>query len=109
VAEFRDTEARAHGNRVGAFSELIARALGMSLDFTRKIKISSQLHDIGKIKVSDEILSKQASLTSEELEIVKRHTTEGRRLLEGSSHPIIQMAESIALNHHERWDGTGYP
>lgn len=109
VAEFRDSEARLHGARVGAFSELIARSLGMSLDFSRKIKVSGQLHDIGKIHISNDILFKPAPLTAEELELVKRHTTEGKRLLAGSSHPVIQMAESIALNHHERWDGTGYP
>ena len=109
VAEFHDTEAKVHGTRVGAFSELIARSLGMSLAFTRKIKISSQLHDIGKIRVAGGILSKPAVLTAEELEVVKTHTTEGKRLLAGSSHPVIQMAESIALTHHERWDGTGYP
>ena len=109
VAEFRDTDARVHGARVGVFSELISKAMGMPLDFVRSIKISSQLHDIGKIGITDDILMKPGSLTAEELDIVKTHTTEGGKLLAGSFHPFIQMAESISLNHHERWDGSGYP
>jgi putative two-component system response regulator len=83
--------------------------MGMPSDFVQKIRISSQLHDIGKIGITDDILLKPGSLTSEELDIVKTHTTEGGKLLAGSFHPVIQMAESISLNHHERWDGTGYP
>jgi putative two-component system response regulator len=109
VAEFGDDEAKAHGTRVGLFSELISKSLGMPLDFVRNIRISSQLHDIGKIGITDNILLKPGSLTTEELEIVKTHTTEGRKLLTGSLHPALKMAESIALNHHERWNGTGYP
>jgi len=109
VAEFKDIAARIHGIRVGAFSALISKAMGMSFDFTRSIKISSQLHDIGKIGITDDILMKPGSLTTEELEIVKTHTTKGGKLLAGSLHPFVQMAESISLNHHERWDGSGYP
>ncbi len=109
VAEFRDTEAGAHVARIGIFSELIANALGMSVDFARTIKHSSPMHDIGKLGITDHILFKIGTLSPEELEIVKTHTTEGRRILSGSSHSVIQMAESITLNHHERWDGSGYP
>ncbi len=109
VTEFQDNEAKIHGKRVGAFSELIALSMGMPMEFVRKLKISSQLHDIGKISIKDEILLKPGSLTSDEFEIVKTHTTEGKKLLTGSSHPVLMMAESIALSHHEKWNGTGYP
>ena len=109
VAEFRDTEAGAHVARMGAFSELIAGALGLPADFIRKIKYSSSLHDIGKIGITDHILFKPDALTPSEFEVIKTHTIQGQRILSGSSNHAIQMAESIAVNHHERWDGTGYP
>ncbi len=109
VTEFQDNEAKIHGKRVGAFSELIALSMEMPTDFIRKLRISSQLHDIGKISIKDEILLKPGSLSSDEFETVKTHTTEGKKLLTGSSHPVLMMAESIALTHHEKWNGTGYP
>lgn len=109
VAEFRDTEAGDHISRIGMYCELIARTLEMPPDFVRKIKYSGPLHDIGKIGICDDILLKPGALTPGEFEQMKAHTTEGQKILSGSSHPVIQMAESIALNHHERWDGTGYP
>ncbi len=109
VAEFRDTEAGAHVARIGIFSELVTRTLGMPIDFVRTVKLSSPLHDIGKIGINDNILLKAGPLTAEEFSIMKTHTTEGKRIVGGSSHPVLQMAESIAFTHHERWDGTGYP
>jgi putative two-component system response regulator len=109
VAEFRDTEAGAHVARIGIFSELVARTLGMPIDFVHTIKLSSPLHDIGKIGITDSILLKAGPLTADEFSIMKTHTTEGKRIVGGSSHPVLQMAESIAFTHHERWDGTGYP
>lgn len=109
VAEFRDTEAIAHVARIGIYSAMIAGGMGMSADFVNTIKRASPLHDIGKIGITDYILFKLQPLTPEEFEVVKSHTTQGKRILSGSSNPIIKMAESIALNHHERWDGSGYP
>jgi putative two-component system response regulator len=67
------------------------------------------MHDIGKIGISDAVLFKPGSLTSEEFAIIKSHTTIGKRILEGSSFHLLTRAASIAQNHHERWDGTGYP
>jgi putative two-component system response regulator len=109
VAEFRDTEAGAHVSRIGIFSEMIAEGLGMPAEFTRMIKQSSPLHDIGKLGITDYILFKLGPLSDEEFEVVKTHTSQGQRILSGSSHPVLQMAESIALNHHEKWNGRGYP
>ncbi|MDO9288523.1 MAG: HD domain-containing phosphohydrolase, partial [Thermodesulfovibrionales bacterium] len=73
------------------------------------ITFTSPMHDIGKIGIPDNILLKPGKLTDEEFEVMKHHTTIGEAILAGSTHHNIQMAASIALNHHERWDGTGYP
>ena len=109
VAEFRDTEAGDHISRIGIYCELIARTLKLPADIVRNIRLASPLHDIGKIGICDDILLKPGPLTSGEFEQMKFHTIEGQKILAGSSHSVIQMAESIALNHHERWDGSGYP
>jgi putative two-component system response regulator len=109
VAEFRDTEAGAHVARIGVFSEMISNALQMPAEFTSMLKLSSPLHDIGKLGITDYILFKLGPLTDEEFEVVKTHTSQGQRILAGSSHPVLKMAESIALNHHEKWNGKGYP
>ncbi len=109
IAEFRDSEAGAHVARIGIFSKMIAEELGLPGETIKNIVHSSPLHDIGKIGVTDYILMKNGPLSEEEFEVIKTHTTQGRRILAHSSQPVLKMAESIALNHHERWDGTGYP
>ncbi len=109
VAEFRDTDTGAHIARISFYSNKIAEALGMPENFIETVTFASALHDIGKVGIPDNILLKPGPLTPEEFEIIKTHTTIGERMLSGSLHPGIQMAASIALNHHERWDGTGYP
>ncbi len=109
VAEFRDTHTGAHISRIGLYSNKIAEALDMPMGFIETITFASQMHDIGKIGIPDSILLKPGPLTPEEFEVMKTHTVIGEKMLSGSSHTNIQMAASIALNHHERWDGTGYP
>lgn len=109
AAEFRDTDTGVHISRIGFYSNKIAGAMDLPGAFVNDISFASQLHDIGKIGTPDSILLKPASLTREEFEIMKAHTTIGAKILSGSAHPGIQMAESIALSHHERWDGKGYP
>lgn len=109
VAEFRDVEAGTHVGRIGIFSEIISRALGMPPDFVRTLKQAVPLHDIGKLGITDYILFKLGPLSPEETEIIKTHTTQGQAILAGSSNHVIKMAESVALHHHERWDGSGYP
>lgn len=81
----------------------------MSMDFIEIITFTSSMHDIGKIGIPDNILLKPGTLTAEEFEIMKKHTTIREKVLAGSSYPMIKTAASIALNHHERWDGKGYP
>ncbi|MCG6551049.1 MAG: response regulator [Candidatus Magnetominusculus sp. LBB02] len=109
AAECRDTDTGSHLTRIGAYSKRISEILGMSGDFIEDIKFASTLHDIGKIGISDNILLKPAALTKEEFEIMKTRTTVGSGILKDSSHVRISMAETVALRHHERWDGTGYP
>ncbi len=109
VAEFRDTEAGVHVRRMGILSNVLAQALGMPRDFIKKLEQASPLHDIGKLGITDYILFKFGPLSDEEFDVIKTHTTQGERILSGSSDPIMQLAQSVALNHHERWDGTGYP
>ncbi|RJQ55463.1 MAG: response regulator [Nitrospiraceae bacterium] len=109
AAEFRDIEAMQHVTRIGSYSEIIARELGMNEGFIQTIKLASPLHDIGKIGIIDKILLKPGALTAEEFEVIKTHTTGGERILAGSTHPVLRMAASIALSHHEKWDGAGYP
>ena len=109
AAEFRDTYTGAHISRIGDYSREIARALRLHNDFLEAITLAAPLHDIGKIGLPDNILLKPGSLTAKEFEVMKTHTTLGSKILADSSNPIIQLAASVALNHHERWCGGGYP
>jgi len=109
AAEFRDTDTGVHISRIGFYSNKLAEAMGLPDAFVSDISFSSQLHDIGKIGTPDSILLKPGSLTKEEFEVMKAHTTIGANILSGSTHAGIKLAESIALSHHERWDGKGYP
>ncbi|HET6421265.1 MAG TPA: HD domain-containing phosphohydrolase [Geobacteraceae bacterium] len=109
AAEYRDDLTGTHIRRIGLYSRKLAEDMGMPADFVETIAYASSMHDIGKIAISDSILLKPEPLTPEEFEIMKSHTIVGNRILYGSTHESIQMAERIAIAHHERWDGTGYP
>jgi putative two-component system response regulator len=109
VAEYRDTDTGAHIARIGLYSNKIAEALGMPAHVVETITFASPMHDLGKIGIPDSILLKPAVLTRDEFEIMKKHAAIGAKMLAGSTYPGIQVAASVALNHHERWDGTGYP
>jgi putative two-component system response regulator len=109
AAELRDEETGQHVARIGNYAGMVARALGMPGEFCETIAIAATLHDIGKIGIPDFILFKPAPLSAGEFEVIKTHTTIGEQILAGSSHPMLQMAASIALTHHERWNGSGYP
>jgi HD-GYP domain-containing protein (c-di-GMP phosphodiesterase class II) len=89
-------------------SALLARQLGLPDTQVTLIRRAAPLHDVGKIGVPDTILLKLGKLTPAEFEIVKTHTTIGARILSGSRFPLLRLAEEIAFNHHERWDGLGY-
>jgi putative two-component system response regulator len=109
AAELRDEDTGLHVSRIGLYANKTARTLGMPDDFIETITMASAMHDVGKIGIPDAILLKPAPLTSEEFQIIKTHTTIGEKIVGGTPYPLLQMAASIALNHHERWDGTGYP
>jgi putative two-component system response regulator len=109
VAEYRDTDTGMHNLRIGHFAEIIAKKLDLPPEFIEKIKLASCLHDIGKVAILDSVLLKRGALNTEEFASIKEHSRIGAKMLSDSAHAIIQMAEIIALNHHERWDGTGYP
>jgi putative two-component system response regulator len=107
--EYRDNETGAHNQRMSRYSEAVARKIGFCEEATVRLLYASPMHDVGKIGIPDRILFKPARLDSEEMDIMKRHTTIGAEILKNSDIDYIQLAEIIALNHHEKWDGTGYP
>ena len=109
AAEYRDDATGQHTRRVGQTAALLARAIGLPETQVELIRRAAPLHDIGKIGIPDGILLKPGPLTAEEFEIMKAHTIIGARILSGSRFPLLQLAEEIALTHHEHWDGTGYP
>lgn len=109
ASEYRDDSTGEHTKRVGLISGKIATTLGYDADKAEMIALAASLHDIGKIGIPDEILLKPSSLSLNEFEIMKTHTTIGKGILSNIHFPILVYAQSIALTHHERWDGTGYP
>lgn len=109
AAEYRDDDTGQHTWRVAHVSGVIAQEMGVPRDRVELLLRAARLHDVGKIAIPDGILMKPGKLTPEEFAVVKRHTQAGAELLSGSRSPLIRLAEQIALTHHERWDGTGYP
>jgi putative two-component system response regulator len=109
LAEYRDDATYEHPQRVGRTAALLADKLGLAPDVVEAIRHAAPLHDVGKVGVPDRILLKPGRLTSAEFELMKSHTEIGAEILAGSTWPVLQMAEEIAVSHHERWDGTGYP
>jgi len=108
AADYRDDDTGLHAKRVGRTSGLIALALGLPEPFVELIVQAGSLHDIGKIGISDLILLKPGKLTPEEFTTMKQHTIIGAKILSDSSSPMLQLAEEIALYHHEFWNGNGY-
>jgi HD-GYP domain-containing protein (c-di-GMP phosphodiesterase class II) len=109
AAEYRDDDTGQHTRRVGRLSELIGAALGLPEEQLLLLRQAAPLHDVGKIGIPDSILLKRGRLTGDEVERMKAHTSVGAAMLAGRSFPLLEMAEEIAMGHHERWDGTGYP
>jgi putative two-component system response regulator len=109
AAEFRDDNTGEHTRRVGRLAGAIARDLGLAEDVALTIERAAPLHDVGKIGIRDAILLKPGPLTPSEYEEMKRHTVIGADILSGSRGALLRTAEEIALTHHERWDGAGYP
>ena len=109
AAEWHDDTTGRHVSRMSRLAYRLALAAGMSAEQAEMLLQASALHDIGKIGIPDRVLLKPGKLDADEWELMKTHTTIGAQLLSGSNSEVIQMAERIALTHHERWDGKGYP
>jgi HD-GYP domain-containing protein (c-di-GMP phosphodiesterase class II) len=109
AAEYRDDDTGQHTRRVGRLSVLIGAALDMPDEQLLLLGQAAPLHDVGKIGIPDSILLKRGRLTAAELGRMKAHAAVGAAILSGRNFPLLEMAEEIALSHHERWDGSGYP
>ena len=107
--ESRSKETGEHVIRVGLYAKTLAGLMGESAVFCEKIRLAAQLHDIGKVGVPDRILNKPSKLDSDEWEEMKLHTVNGWKVLKDNNNSIIDMGANLALDHHEKWDGTGYP
>ncbi len=106
---YRDEETGQHIKRIGLYSAILAKSLGWRQEKIDYIRVAGPMHDVGKIGIPDEILRKPGKLTPEEFNIIKQHPQIGAQILADSSIPLLQMAHEIALYHHEKWDGSGYP
>jgi putative two-component system response regulator len=109
AAELRDEETGRHIARVGRSAGLLAARLGLEPERCELLRLASQLHDLGKIGIPDEILRKTGPLSAVERTVMERHPQIGHRILRESPSPLLQAAATIAVSHHERWDGAGYP
>lgn len=109
LGEMRSKETGDHVKRVSLFAELLAKAYGCPVESINCIKIAAPMHDIGKVVVPDSILLKPGKLSDEEFEIIKQHAQYGYDIFKNSSHKVLQITATIAHEHHEKWDGTGYP
>ena len=109
ASEFRDNETGQHILRMSHASALLARSVGWDAQACELMLNASPMHDVGKIGIPDGILLKPGPLTADERDIMKRHTTIGADILADSGTELLEMARQIALSHHEKWDGTGYP
>ena len=109
AGEYKDRDTADHVERIGRFSAVLARVMGHSEQQVEVIRHAAPMHDVGKIGIPDRILLKPGKLDEEEWAIMRSHTIIGAQILQDSSSEVIQMGERIALCHHERWDGDGYP
>jgi response regulator RpfG family c-di-GMP phosphodiesterase len=109
AVETRSNETGNHVKRVAEYSKLLALFSGMDEEEAEIVRLASPLHDVGKIGIPDAILNKPGKLTEEEWEVMKTHTVLGHQLLNGSKRPVLYAGSTIALDHHEQWNGEGYP
>jgi len=109
AAEFRDNDTGQHINRMSRYCEILGRAAGLDAENCELLLNASTMHDIGKIGIPDSILLKPGPLDADEWSIMKTHCEIGADLLADNDSPLMKMAHIIALTHHEKWDGTGYP
>jgi len=109
AAEYKDHDTAGHIERIGRYSEVVGHAMHLAPGMVDLLLHAAPMHDVGKLGIPDHILLKPGPLSDEERQIMNTHTTIGAQILAGSQSPVIQMGERVALAHHEKWDGTGYP
>ena len=109
AAEYKDTDTGEHIARMSRYSKVLALAYGMSEYEAEQLKQAAPMHDVGKIGIPDSVLLKPGRLNETEYEHMKQHALIGAKILENSTSPLLQLAHKLALEHHEKWDGTGYP
>ncbi len=109
MAEIREPETASHRERVRGYCMVLGRGLSLAAKEAEAISLASLLHDVGKVRLPEAIALKKGDLTPYEWDVMKRHTSYGEEILKGSPSGLLQTAEIIALTHHERWDGSGYP
>lgn len=109
AAEYKDDDTGDHIIRISRYCELITQTLGQPDEFIQLMRYASPMHDIGKIGIPDHILLKPDKLTEDEFNLIKTHTTIGANILSGAQAEVLKLAHEIALNHHEKWNGKGYP
>ena len=109
AAGHRDHETAEHVRRIGLYAEVIAKSLNWDKAATADLRIAAPMHDIGKIGIPDRVLLKPGKLTEEEFEEMKEHAAIGADMLNGTNIPLLNTASEIAMCHHEKWDGSGYP
>ena len=107
--EYHDVETGAHVERVGDYAGSIALALGLDPEWAELLRLAAPLHDVGKLAVTERILVKDGKLTQSEIVEMRRHAKIGHDLLAGSGNELLDLAATVALTHHERWNGGGYP
>ncbi len=109
AAKFKDEETGGHSLRMGRTCALIAKKLGLDSRTVENIRFTAPLHDIGKIGIPDTILLKKGKLSNEEFEVMKTHTIIGAKIFSDSKSEVLRVAQQIAISHHEKWNGKGYP
>jgi putative two-component system response regulator len=109
IESLRSHDLATHESNVGRVCEIVCGALGIDGQFVSAMKIAAELHDIGKLAISDSLLEKPAKLTSDEMAVMSTHPQIGHDILSGSGDPVLDLAASVALSHHECYDGSGYP
>ncbi len=109
ASRYKDEETGGHIERLSHYSKKMALCIGWSEESASQLFAAAPMHDVGKIGIPDAVLGKNGPLEEEEWEMVKQHPALGASLLTGSSSPLLKMAKEVALTHHERWDGSGYP
>jgi putative two-component system response regulator len=109
AAEYKDTDTGEHIVRMSQYSKVLALGIGMSENQAELLHQAAPMHDVGKIGIPDAILLKPGKLSEQEFEHMKEHALIGAKILANSSSPLLQLAHTLAIEHHEKWDGTGYP